>query len=146
VRHVSGGAGVSRAVLAGVAAKLGVLSIARKIARVVVKNPVFSCCFVSSFFCFLFRYVHRNGASITRCSQPKVNRTELFNCFSLIVVCFIGGSSGGDQILLQAILDANPNKEQPVLRLIDARPKLNAIANQAMGKVCFIDCGTVFSL
>ena len=64
-------------------------------------------------------YLHRNGASITRCSQPKVG--------------LIGGSSGGDQILLQAILEANPNKDQP-LRLIDARPKLNAIANQAMGK------------
>lgn len=46
----------------------------------------------------------------------------------------IGGSSGGDQILLQAILTANPNKDGQVLRLIDARPKLNAIANQAMGK------------
>jgi hypothetical protein len=69
-----------------------------------------------------------------------------FNCGLFFQVGLIGGSSGGDQILLQAILDANPNKEQPVLRLIDARPKLNAIANQAMGKVCFIDCGTVFSL
>ena len=65
-------------------------------------------------------YLHRTGASITRCSQPKVG--------------LIGGSSGGDQILLQAILQANPNKDAPVLRLIDARPKLNAIANQAMGK------------
>ena len=65
-------------------------------------------------------YLHRNGASVTRCSQPKVG--------------LIGGSSGGDQVLLQAILEGNPNKEQPVLRLIDARPKLNAIANQAMGK------------
>lgn len=65
-------------------------------------------------------YLHRNGASITRCSQPKVG--------------LIGGSSGGDQILLQAILETNPNKEQPILRLMDARPKLNAMANQAMGK------------
>ena len=49
-------------------------------------------------------------------------------------VGLIGGSSGGDQILLQAILEANPNKEQPVLRLIDARPKLNAIANQVLSR------------
>ena len=53
-------------------------------------------------------------------------------------VGLIGGSSGGDQILLQAILEANPNKEQPVLRLIDARPKLNAIANQVLSREVLI--------
>lgn len=65
-------------------------------------------------------YLHRNGASITRCSQPNVG--------------LIGGSSAADQSLLKAILDSNPNKEALTLRLIDARPKLNAIVNQAMGK------------
>lgn len=65
-------------------------------------------------------YLHRNGASIARCSQPNVG--------------LIGGSSAADQALLKAIVDSNPNKDGAVLRLVDARPKLNAIVNQAMGK------------
>ena len=57
--------------------------------------------------------------------------TSIIHC---IKVGITGGTSLADQLLLQAIFDANTAKGSRTLHLIDARPKLNAIANQAMGK------------
>lgn len=58
----------------------------------------------------------RNRATITRCSQPQVGITK--------------NRSPEDELLIQAIRDATPSK---LLYVVDARPRFNAIANQAKG-------------
>lgn len=63
-------------------------------------------------------YKHaKNNATITRSSQPSVGLS--------------GRRSDKDEELLQCIAKANPNGN--VLYLLDARPKANAVANQAVG-------------
>lgn len=66
-------------------------------------------------------YLFRNGASITRSSQPMVG--------------FRGNSCPQDEFLLESIYRSNPTADKPnsVLRIYDARPRVNAMANQAMG-------------
>ncbi|CAF0878280.1 unnamed protein product [Adineta ricciae] len=62
-------------------------------------------------------YLHPNGASITRCSQP------------------LSGFSARcqeDEQLLQCILKANPHST--TMYIIDTRPRINAVANRAAGK------------
>lgn len=61
---------------------------------------------------------NRNGASITRCSQPKVGVASK--------------RSVDDETLIAAIIAATPS-EQPRLAILDARPRANAVANQAKG-------------
>lgn len=63
-------------------------------------------------------YIHTNGRVITRASQPLVG--------------IKGHRSTADEELVEAIrVSASPSD---VLHIIDARPKVNAVANQAMGK------------
>ncbi|XP_028401912.1 myotubularin-related protein 2-like [Dendronephthya gigantea] len=58
-----------------------------------------------------------NNASITRCSQP---------------MCGVRGTRNkDDEKYLQSILDANPQCHK--LLIMDARPRINAVANQAKG-------------
>jgi myotubularin-related protein 1/2 len=64
-------------------------------------------------------YYHHNGATITRSSQPMVGITKK-RCLE-------------DEELLEAIRACNFTNSS-VLYLFDARPRANAIANQAMGK------------
>ncbi|CAM4750036.1 unnamed protein product [Rotaria magnacalcarata] len=62
-------------------------------------------------------YLHPNGASITRCSQP------------------LSGFSARcqeDEQLLQCILKTNPYSN--TMYIIDTRPRINAVANRAAGK------------
>ncbi|CAF1210148.1 unnamed protein product [Adineta steineri] len=62
-------------------------------------------------------YLHPNGASITRCSQP------------------LSGFSARcqeDEHLLQCILKTNPHSN--TMYIIDTRPRINAVANRAAGK------------
>ncbi|CAF1000015.1 unnamed protein product [Rotaria sordida] len=62
-------------------------------------------------------YLHPNGASITRCSQP------------------LSGFSARcqeDEQLLQCILKTNPHSN--TMYIIDTRPRINAVANRAAGK------------
>eukprot|EP01102_Stenamoeba_stenopodia_P022521 TRINITY_DN9422_c0_g1_i1.p1 TRINITY_DN9422_c0_g1~~TRINITY_DN9422_c0_g1_i1.p1 ORF type:complete len:971 (-),score=166.80 TRINITY_DN9422_c0_g1_i1:150-3062(-) len=63
-------------------------------------------------------YFHYNTATITRCSQPMVGIS--------------GARSYPDEKLVECILKANTCNNSR-LYLFDARPKTNAIANQAMG-------------
>lgn len=58
-----------------------------------------------------------NHASITRSAQPLVGK--------------FGKHSREDEIYLEEIAKANPNSQKLVV--MDARPKLNAIANKALG-------------
>ncbi|CAF0845017.1 unnamed protein product [Brachionus calyciflorus] len=62
-------------------------------------------------------YLHPNGASITRCSQPLSG----FN-----------GRCPEDEQLLQHILLTNENSK--FMYVVDTRPKINAMANKAQGK------------
>ncbi|UJR26200.1 hypothetical protein I4U23_007543 [Adineta vaga] len=62
-------------------------------------------------------YLHSNGASITRCSQP------------------LSGFSARcqeDEYLLQCILKTNSHSN--TMYIIDTRPRINAVANRAAGK------------
>eukprot|EP01104_Vermistella_antarctica_P002432 TRINITY_DN12673_c0_g1_i1.p1 TRINITY_DN12673_c0_g1~~TRINITY_DN12673_c0_g1_i1.p1 ORF type:complete len:1562 (-),score=326.53 TRINITY_DN12673_c0_g1_i1:23-4708(-) len=63
-------------------------------------------------------YYHENTATITRSSQPMVG--------------IRGARSEQDEALLDAIREANQSNPS-ILYVIDARPKANAMANQAMG-------------
>ncbi|XP_065889704.1 myotubularin-related protein 2-like [Dysidea avara] len=56
-------------------------------------------------------------ASITRCSQPMIGK--------------LSRRSKDDESYIQGILEANKNSKK--LYILDARPKINAIANIAMG-------------
>eukprot|EP00009_Paramoeba_aestuarina_P013457 CAMPEP_0201543842 /NCGR_PEP_ID=MMETSP0161_2-20130828/72833_1 /ASSEMBLY_ACC=CAM_ASM_000251 /TAXON_ID=180227 /ORGANISM="Neoparamoeba aestuarina, Strain SoJaBio B1-5/56/2" /LENGTH=434 /DNA_ID=CAMNT_0047951689 /DNA_START=414 /DNA_END=1718 /DNA_ORIENTATION=+ len=62
-------------------------------------------------------YFHLNGATITRCAQPMagISRTTCTH----------------DEELLVSIRDANPLSD--TLYIYDARPRLNALGNQAAG-------------
>lgn len=60
----------------------------------------------------------RNLASITRCSQPRVG--------------LAGKRCAEDEALIQAILQVNPTNNKQ-LHILDARPRRNAVANQAKG-------------
>jgi len=62
-------------------------------------------------------YKHVNQASITRSAQPMVGLT--------------GSRSAADEGLLEAIFLANPHGGK--LQVLDARPKVNAVANTAAG-------------
>ncbi|VDP24753.1 unnamed protein product [Soboliphyme baturini] len=63
-------------------------------------------------------YLHReNGASICRCSQPLTG----FN-----------SRCGADEDLMHHVLKTNPRSGQ--LFIVDTRPKINAMANKAVGK------------
>ncbi len=71
-------------------------------------------------------FYHSNGASLTRCSQPMVGLSRT-TCVS-------------DEDILRAIRDANPSSttsdptnSSDTLYIYDARPRLNAIGNQASG-------------
>jgi myotubularin-related protein 1/2 len=66
----------------------------------------------------ILTYYHPNTATITRCSQPKVGVTN--------------ARSEADEMMTTAIREANMTNSQ-TLYLFDARPKANAIANQALG-------------
>ena len=63
-------------------------------------------------------FLHKNGSSITRCSQPLVGIKKEKNEF--------------DIELINGILNTNPTSK--ILRVLDARPLVNAIANTAIGK------------
>jgi myotubularin-related protein 1/2 len=68
----------------------------------------------------LLSWLHpHNHASITRCSQPRVG--------------IRGARCKEDESLMRKILAANDVNAQPILYLMDARPKANAVANQALG-------------
>eukprot|EP01136_Pigoraptor_vietnamica_P020730 Opistho-1_new@70005 len=60
----------------------------------------------------------KTGASLTRCSQPKVG--------------MLGKRCEGDEALLSAVSHANAARPD-TLCIMDARPYKNAMANQAMG-------------
>ncbi|UJR22795.1 hypothetical protein I4U23_025827 [Adineta vaga] len=62
-------------------------------------------------------YLHLNGASITRCSQPLSGFKQ--RCLE-------------DEQLLQCILKTNP--QSSTMYIIDTRPRINAVANRAAGK------------
>ena len=66
----------------------------------------------------ILTYFHTNTATITRCAQPRVGVTN--------------ARSEADESLMDYIRLANKSNQQ-TLYLFDARPKANAIANQAMG-------------
>lgn len=65
-------------------------------------------------------YVHNNGAALLRSAQPRVGVLMRRNA--------------ADEALLAATRAANPN-EHARLFIADARPKMNAMANMANGKV-----------
>lgn len=65
-------------------------------------------------------YLHPNGASICRCSQP-------LSGFS--------SRSIEDEQLFQNILYTNKNSTH--MYVVDTRPKINAMANKAQGKGIF---------
>ncbi|CAF1610320.1 unnamed protein product [Adineta ricciae] len=62
-------------------------------------------------------YLHPNGASITRCSQPLSGFSQ--RCVE-------------DEQLLQCILKTN--SQSSTMYIIDTRPRINAVANRAAGK------------
>lgn len=62
-------------------------------------------------------YLHSNGASITRCSQPLSGFSA--RCLE-------------DEQLLQCILKTNVHSS--TMYIIDTRPRINAVANRAAGK------------
>ncbi|CAF2973142.1 unnamed protein product [Rotaria sp. Silwood2] len=62
-------------------------------------------------------YLHPNGASITRCSQPLSGFSA--RCLE-------------DEQLLQCILKTN--SQSNTMYIIDTRPRINAVANRAAGK------------
>lgn len=66
----------------------------------------------------ILTYYHHNTATITRCSQPRVGVTN--------------ARSEADELLTNAIRETNQTNSE-TLYLFDARPKANAIANQAIG-------------
>ena len=63
-------------------------------------------------------YLYKNKTAICRCAQPMAGVQSK--------------RSQHDELLLQAIWEANPSKK-PV-KIVDTRPKLNAVANKAKGK------------
>ncbi|CAF2134637.1 unnamed protein product [Rotaria magnacalcarata] len=65
----------------------------------------------------ILTYLHPNGASITRCSQPLSGFSA--RCLE-------------DEQLLQCILKTN--SQSNTMYIIDTRPRINAVANRAAGK------------
>ncbi|KAJ3433388.1 myotubularin-related [Anaeramoeba flamelloides] len=66
----------------------------------------------------ILTWIHpKNGASITRSSQPKVGITQK--------------ACEEDQKMMKSILQASPNSKK--LYIMDCRPKKNAMANRAKG-------------
>jgi hypothetical protein len=63
-------------------------------------------------------YLHSNGRCITRAAQPMVG--------------IKGNRSGDDEDLVEAIRTSAAPSDS--MMIFDARPKVNAVANQAMGK------------
>ena len=78
-------------------------------------------------YCQVLCWIHKeNRASITRCSQPMVGK--------------LGKRCKEDERMLQRIKEVTPGSNK--LYIIDARPKLNAVANMVK-----IHCNfSVFSL
>ena len=65
-------------------------------------------------------YYHPNGAAITRSSQPMSGLS--------------GRTCANDERLLECIRTATKTKPQPTpLYIFDARPRINAMGNQAAG-------------
>ncbi len=64
-------------------------------------------------------WVHSNGGSLWRSSQPRVGLR--------------GNTSRADEAYLSAMAATSPRKGNKVLIIADARPKLNAIGNRARG-------------
>lgn len=69
----------------------------------------------------ILSWIHRNGASITRCSQPGVGMSRK-RCKE-------------DEQLIQKIYHTNKQQVENNIKfpILDARPKANAVANTAMG-------------
>lgn len=59
----------------------------------------------------------RTKATITRCAQPRVG--------------MLGKRSEADENYMQALVQATPSRAK--VQIIDARPRVNAVANQAKG-------------
>lgn len=72
-----------------------------------------------------------NTASITRCSQPRVNLACYFLLPSFLQVGIKRRRSPEDEKMIAEILATNKNSS--VLQIMDARPRANARANQAKG-------------
>ncbi|KNC85287.1 hypothetical protein, variant [Sphaeroforma arctica JP610] len=66
----------------------------------------------------ILSYIYKNESSLTRCSQPKVGIQSK--------------RSVADEAMVQLIFSANPNKVNKHY-IIDARPKVNAMAQRANG-------------
>lgn len=66
----------------------------------------------------MLSWVHKNGASITRSSQPKVGA--------------LSSRCSEDELLLSKILETNTRKEAQLM-ILDPRPRTNAEANKYMG-------------
>ena len=81
-------------------------------------------------------YMYKNNHVICRASQPKVG------------LKFMNRRSIEDELLVNAIKDSSPNNSS--LIVFDARPKVNAIANQAKGAGyedvynAYVDCEVKF--
>lgn len=69
----------------------------------------------------ILSWIHKNGSSITRCSQPGVGMARK-RCKE-------------DEKLMQQIYNTNKEQSSNNLKypILDARPKANAVANTAMG-------------
>eukprot|EP00042_Codosiga_hollandica_P030758 m.180595 g.180595 ORF g.180595 m.180595 type:complete len:400 (+) comp53446_c0_seq19:367-1566(+) len=63
-------------------------------------------------------WIHANGASMTRCSQPRVG--------------VAGKRNADDEAYFQTLININQT-DKTKLYIVDARPKANALANQAKG-------------
>ena len=64
-------------------------------------------------------WVHQNGGSLWRSSQPRVGLR--------------GNTNKADEAYLRAMAATSPRKGNKILVIADARPKLNAIGNRARG-------------
>jgi len=63
-------------------------------------------------------YLYKGKTAICRCAQPMAGVANR--------------RSKDDELLIQAVFEANPSKKKVVI--VDTRPKLNAVANKAKGK------------
>lgn len=66
----------------------------------------------------ILSWIHKNGASITRCSQPKSG--------------LVTARSQDDELLLSLIRETCEGNQNPLV-IIDPRPRTNAEANRAVG-------------
>lgn len=63
-------------------------------------------------------YLHSNGATISRCSQPLSG---------------LNSRSTDDEMYVKIILNSN-EKKHDFMYIVDTRPRINAVANRAQGK------------